>query len=142
MTCGVCDRRGSAAPFRRKPGIMQGTDKPDYGKAVDLLTRPRSKNDHPSLLPVLSPIFVYFVIFDRGRRCGRQVGAFSSVGALLGVIVTGLFVASPMTRAAAPGQCQEVHRGPLRQGPDARRPRDRRYRRRSLRDTAGPAVSR
>ena len=86
--------------FREKPGIMQGTDKPDYGKAVDLLTKAAIKEMIiPSLLPVLSPIFVYFVIFGiAGGGAAGKSAAFSSVGAmLLGVIVTGLFVAISMT---------------------------------------------
>jgi K(+)-stimulated pyrophosphate-energized sodium pump len=86
--------------FREKPGIMQGTDKPDYGKAVDLLTRAAIKEMIiPSLLPVLSPIVVYFVIYAiaGGGAVGKSA-AFSAVGAmLLGVIVTGLFVAISMT---------------------------------------------
>jgi K(+)-stimulated pyrophosphate-energized sodium pump len=86
--------------FREKPGIMQGTDKPDYGKAVDLLTKAAIKEMIiPSLLPVLSPIFVYFVIFAiAGGGAAGKSAAFSAVGAmLLGVIVTGLFVAISMT---------------------------------------------
>ena len=90
--------------FREKPGIMKGTDKPDYGKAVDLLTKAAIKEMIiPSLLPVLSPIFVYFVIFAcigmaAMRRARAKSAAFSAVGAmLLGVIVTGLFVAISMT---------------------------------------------
>src|ERR1700685_1708509 len=86
--------------FREKPGIMQGTDKPDYGKAVDLLTKAAIKEMIiPSLLPVLSPIFVYFVIFGiAGGGAAGKSAAFSAVGAmLLGVIVTGLFVAISMT---------------------------------------------
>ena len=81
--------------FREKPGIMTGEEKPDYTAAVDLLTRSAIKEMIiPSLLPVLSPIAVYFLveqIADRGA-------AFSALGAmLLGVIVTGLFVALSMT---------------------------------------------
>ena len=81
--------------FREKPGIMTGEEKPDYTAAVDLLTRSAIKEMIiPSLLPVLSPIVVYFIveqIADRGA-------AFSALGAmLLGVIVTGLFVALSMT---------------------------------------------
>ncbi|WP_022722693.1 sodium-translocating pyrophosphatase [Rhodopseudomonas sp. B29] len=86
--------------FREKPGIMQGTDKPDYGKAVDLLTRAAIKEMIiPSLLPVLSPIVVYFAIyFIAGGGAAGKSAAFSAVGAmLLGVIVTGLFVAISMT---------------------------------------------
>jgi len=86
--------------FREKPGIMQGTDKPDYGKAVDLLTKAAIKEMIiPSLLPVLSPIFVYFAIYAiAGGGAAGKSAAFSAVGAmLLGVIVTGLFVAISMT---------------------------------------------
>ncbi len=86
--------------FREKPGIMQGTDKPDYGKAVDLLTRAAIKEMIiPSLLPVLSPIVVYFAIYViAGGGAAGKSAAFSAVGAmLLGVIVTGLFVAISMT---------------------------------------------
>jgi K(+)-stimulated pyrophosphate-energized sodium pump len=86
--------------FREKPGIMQGRDKPDYGRAVDMLTRAAIKEMIiPSLLPVLSPVVVYFVIyFIAGGGAGGKSAAFSAVGAmLLGVIVTGLFVAISMT---------------------------------------------
>src|SRR5436309_1591026 len=86
--------------FRENPGIMAGTDKPDYGKAVDLLTRSAIKEMIvPSLLPVLSPIVVYFLIYwiAGGGTAGRSA-AFSAVGAILrGVIVTGLFVVISMT---------------------------------------------
>jgi K(+)-stimulated pyrophosphate-energized sodium pump len=86
--------------FREKPGIMKGTDKPDYGKAVDLLTKAAIKEMIiPSLLPVLSPIVIYFAMYyiAGGGAVGKAAG-FSALGAmLLGVIVTGLFVAISMT---------------------------------------------
>src|SRR5258708_22973368 len=86
--------------FREQPGIMKGTDKPDYGRAVDMLTRAAIKEMIiPSLLPVLSPIFVYFAVYAiaGGGPAGKSA-AFSAVGAmLLGVIVTGLFGAISMT---------------------------------------------
>jgi K(+)-stimulated pyrophosphate-energized sodium pump len=86
--------------FREKPGIMKGTDKPDYGRAVDMLTRAAIKEMIvPSLLPVLSPIVVFFAIYViAGGGAQGKSAAFSAVGAmLLGVIVTGLFVAISMT---------------------------------------------
>ena len=81
--------------FKEKPGIMKGTDKPDYGKAVDLLTRAAIKEMViPSLLPVLSPIVAFFAVL----WIGGKSEAFSALGAmLLGVIVNGLFVAISMT---------------------------------------------
>jgi K(+)-stimulated pyrophosphate-energized sodium pump len=86
--------------FRERPGIMKGTDKPDYGRAVDLLTRAAIKEMIvPSLLPVLSPIVGFFIIyFIAGGGAVGKSAAFSALGAmLLGVIVTGLFVAISMT---------------------------------------------
>ena len=81
--------------FKKIPGIMKGKRKPDYGRLVDLLTKAAIKEMIiPSLLPVLSPIILYFIIF----QIGGLEAALSSLGAmLLGVIITGLFVAVSMT---------------------------------------------
>ncbi|MEM9738457.1 MAG: sodium-translocating pyrophosphatase [Pseudomonadota bacterium] len=81
--------------FREIPGIMEGENKPDYGKAVDILTQAAIREMVvPSLLPVLSPIVLFFVILG----IGGLSAALSAVGAmLLGVIVTGLFIAISMT---------------------------------------------
>ena len=80
--------------FREMPGIMEGTTRPDYSRAVDLLTRSAIREMiAPSMLPVLAPIVVYFLVRIQG-----QAEALVTVGAmLLGTIVTGLFVAISMT---------------------------------------------
>jgi K(+)-stimulated pyrophosphate-energized sodium pump len=81
--------------FKEIPGIMEGTGKPDYGRAVDLLTRSAIREMIvPSLLPVLAPVVVYFGMLT----FTSQANAFATVGAMLmGVIVNGLFVALSMT---------------------------------------------
>ncbi len=81
--------------FRSNPGIMQGTSRPDYARTVDIVTRAAIREMIvPSLLPVLSPIAVYFII----TAVAGQAQGFASLGAmLLGVIVSGLFVAISMT---------------------------------------------
>lgn len=81
--------------FRTNPGIMEGTSKPDYARTVDLVTKAAIKEMIiPSLLPVLAPVVVYFVI----TAIAGQDNGFAALGALLlGVIVGGLFVALSMT---------------------------------------------
>jgi len=81
--------------FKEIPGIMEGTAKPEYGRAVDLLTKAAIREMIvPSLLPVLAPVVVYYVIY----WVAGQAQALTALGALLlGTIVTGLFVAISMT---------------------------------------------
>jgi K(+)-stimulated pyrophosphate-energized sodium pump len=83
------------AQFAADKGIMEGTSRPNYGRTVDIVTKAAIKEMIiPSLLPVLSPVVVFFVI----QAVASREEGFATVGAmLLGVIVSGLFVAISMT---------------------------------------------
>ncbi len=129
--------------FRDDPGIMLGTSRPQYGRTVDLVTRAAIREMIvPSLLPVLSPIAVYFIVL----LVAGQANGFAALGAmLLGVIVSGLFrrPVDDLWRRRL-GQCQEIYRGrpSWRQGiGSAQGGGDRRHGRRSVQGYRRSAVN-
>jgi len=81
--------------FKEIPGIMEGTAKPEYGTCVDMLTKYAIREMIiPSMLPIFSPLALYWIVL----AVADQAAAFAALGAmLLGVIITGLFVAISMT---------------------------------------------
>ena len=136
----------SPRQFRERPGIMKGRDKPDYGRAVDMLTRAAIREMIvPSLLPVFADRRLFrHLILSRRRRAGQR-RAFSALGSnLLHVIVTGTCSRNiDHIRSRRLRQCGGKHRR-REYGGRGGRPqsnRDRGYSRRSLQDTAGPAVN-